>query len=141
MKQLLVPVDGSENAQRAVKHAISMAKASGASLHLLYVCADYADADRAHAYHSKEELEKPERERGERVLEREEALIKAEGVPVSSEIVFGDIAPSIVKRAKEQGSDGIVMGTRGLGSLANLIMGSVATKVVHDTMLPVTLVK
>lgn len=141
MKMLLVPVDGSENAQRAMKHAVTMAKASGAALHLLYVCEDYPDADRAHAFRSKAELEKPGRERGEEILKREEALAKADGVPVSMEVVFGDTAPAIVRRAEELGADGIVMGTRGLGSLANLLLGSTATKVVHTTTLPVTLVK
>jgi nucleotide-binding universal stress UspA family protein len=37
--------------------------------------------------------------------------------------------------------DGIVMGTRGMSAVGNLVMGSVATKVIHLTKLPVTLVK
>ena len=47
----------------------------------------------------------------------------------------------IVKRPEELNCDGIVMGTRGMGAIGNLVMGSVATKVVHLTKLPVTLVK
>jgi nucleotide-binding universal stress UspA family protein len=53
----------------------------------------------------------------------------------------GDPADVIARRAQELGCDAIVMGSRGMGRIANLVIGSVATKVVHLTALPVTLVK
>ena len=47
----------------------------------------------------------------------------------------------LAKRAEELGCDEIIMGTRGMGAIGNLVMGSVATKVVHLAGIPVTLVK
>ena len=47
----------------------------------------------------------------------------------------------ITRKAEELNCDAIIMGTRGMGALGNLVMGSIATKVVHLTRLPVTLVK
>jgi len=66
---------------------------------------------------------------------------KSAGVRFKSEVLAGSTAPTIVKRAEELDCIGIVMGTRGMGAIGNLVMGSVATKVVHLTKLPVTLVK
>jgi nucleotide-binding universal stress UspA family protein len=66
---------------------------------------------------------------------------KAAGVRHKSEILMGDTAPVIARHAEELGCDGIVLGTRGMTAIANLVMGSTATKVIHVTSLPVTLVK
>jgi nucleotide-binding universal stress UspA family protein len=62
------------------------------------------------------------------------------GLEAAAEVAVGDIAPSIVRRAHELGWDFIVMGTRGKGSVRNLVLGSVATKVVQMTDIPVMLV-
>ena len=59
----------------------------------------------------------------------------------TTEILVGSVPHAIVKRAEDLGCDGIVMGTRGMGAIGDLVMGSVATKVIHLTKLPVTLVK
>jgi nucleotide-binding universal stress UspA family protein len=53
----------------------------------------------------------------------------------------GDVAPTIAQRADALGCEAIIMGTRGSGRIANLVMGSTAMMVVHLTSLPVTLVK
>jgi nucleotide-binding universal stress UspA family protein len=68
-------------------------------------------------------------------------LVKKTGISFVSEVLTGDIAKSIVESGDRHGCDGIVMGTSGHGAIGNLVMGSVATKVVHLTKLPVTLVK
>jgi nucleotide-binding universal stress UspA family protein len=62
-------------------------------------------------------------------------------VPYEKEILIGNIAEVIARRADELGCDGIVMGTRGMTAIGGLVMGSVATKVVHAANVPVTLVK
>lgn len=56
-------------------------------------------------------------------------------------IGVGDAADTIVKYAQEKGCSQIVMGSRGLGAVSGLILGSVATKVIHLTDIPVLLVK
>lgn len=141
MKKLLVPVDGSVHAERALLHAISLAKPLGASLHILHICEEFPDADRAHAYYTKAELEKPAKERGEAIVKAAREKAAAEGIPVTTEVSFGEIAPTIVNRAAELGCDGIIMGSHGIGFLATVFMGSKACKVVELTNLPVTLIK
>ena len=56
-------------------------------------------------------------------------------------IGVGDEADVICQYAKEKGCDQIFMGTRGLGSVSNLVLGSVATKVIHLSPVPVLLVR
>ena len=60
---------------------------------------------------------------------------------VNLHLVIGDPATAIVKLARRLNCDLIVMGTRGMGKVAGLVLGSVATKVVHLADAPVTLVK
>lgn len=56
-------------------------------------------------------------------------------------IAVGDPAYMIAANAKEQGCDQIVMGTRGLSRTPGILLGSIATKVVHLADVPVVLVK
>jgi nucleotide-binding universal stress UspA family protein len=51
------------------------------------------------------------------------------------------VAQTIAKHADELGCDGIVMGSHGRGAMGSLVLGSVSTKVIHWTKVPVTLVK
>ena len=141
MKKILVPVDGSVHADRALLHAVSLAKQLGASLHIIHIAEEYADADRAHAYYSKAELEKPAKERGDAIVKAAEEKAAAQGVSVTTEVSFGEIAPTVVKRADEIGADSIIMGTHGIGFLDTIFMGSKACKIVEMTKLPVTLIR
>jgi hypothetical protein len=63
------------------------------------------------------------------------------GIPYTASIEIGEIAQTITDYAKQQHYDMIVMGTRGMGTIGSLLMGSEATKVVHLASVPVTLVK
>ena len=69
------------------------------------------------------------------------SVLQLAGLRYTAESLFGPVAETLVRRADELGCTGIVMGTRGMGAVGNLLLGSVATKVVHLTRLPVTLVK
>jgi nucleotide-binding universal stress UspA family protein len=53
----------------------------------------------------------------------------------------GEVAQTIAQVADSQGMDEVVMGTRGMGALGTLLLGSVAYRVVHLVHVPVTLVK
>jgi nucleotide-binding universal stress UspA family protein len=56
-------------------------------------------------------------------------------------IGVGEVADIIVRYAQDQKCDQLVMGIRGMGALSNMIMGSVATKVLHLSDMPVLCVK
>ncbi len=81
------------------------------------------------------------RSEGEKLLVQPEIMALAEGLACVPEVRIGAAAEVIAAYAAEQGRDAIVMGTRGMGAVAGLAMGSVAQKVVHLASVPVTLVK
>ena len=68
-------------------------------------------------------------------------MARAAGVNFTTAVLIGDVPKVLANYAEENGCDGIVMGTRGMGAIGNLVLGSIATKVIHLTKVPVTLVK
>jgi nucleotide-binding universal stress UspA family protein len=68
-------------------------------------------------------------------------LLDESGCSYEFMIMFGQPAETIVQVAREHGCSGIVMGTRGLGDLENVFLGSTSFKVVHLSEVPMTLVK
>ncbi|MGQ0742189.1 MAG: universal stress protein [Alphaproteobacteria bacterium] len=142
MRKLLVAVDGSECSLRALAYAIGVAKAiDSLELYLVSVHPDpdlYGDIQ---IHITRERMLELQREHCKELLQPAVDAAKAAGVRYKSEILMGDTAPVIAKRAGELGCDGIVMGTRGMTAIANLVLGSTATKVIHVTTLPVTLVR
>ena len=142
MHKLLVPVDGSDNAMRALEYAIRLAK-EYAPMELVIVYAHEPPIiwGELAIYLPEEKAKELQRKHGEDILRPSIERANRAGVTFTSRVLFGDIPQSIVSCAETLGCDGIVMGTRGMGAILNLVAGSVATKVIHLTKLPVTLVK
>lgn len=140
--KLLVPVDGSENSMRALRHAIVVAKSSPASsIHVVTAHEEPIVFGEVAVYVSREKFAQLQRAQSEGPLSMAVQVLESAGVPHSREILEGPIPQTIARRAEELGCDGIVMGTRGMTALGGLLMGSVATKVIHASKIPVTLVK
>lgn len=140
--KLLVPFDSSDSATRALQYAIRLAKENGA-MELVIVHAHeppivYGEIS---VYMTEEKASQLLRQHSEDVLRSAIEMASKAGVSFVSEILTGDIPKSIVECAERHECDGIVMGTRGMSAIGNLVMGSIATKVIHVTTLPVTLVK
>jgi nucleotide-binding universal stress UspA family protein len=142
MRKLLVPVDSSDNAMRALKHAVGLAREHGPiELRLVHAHEPPIVYGEISVYVSEEKAREMQRRHSEEILRPAVEMAKAAGVAATSAILIGNVASSIAKEAEDGGCDGIVMGTRGLGAMGSLMLGSVAAKVVHLTKLPVTLVK
>ena len=62
------------------------------------------------------------------------------GIDFHEKILVGPTAQTIIEYAEEQDCDHIVMGTRGLGAVTSMVLGSVTNKVLSLTPVPVTLV-
>ena len=90
---------------------------------------------------SQAEIDAYYQDEGRAALEEASRLLSQAGVPFEARVEIGAAADTIVRIAGETGADEIFMGSRGLGSVSSLFMGSVATRVLHLTELPVTLVK
>ncbi len=140
MKRILVPVDGSEGALRALHHAAARAKEAKAEVHVLHVepPPHYQEA-RLYAMH--EDIARVHREARQRLIKEATDLLESEGVPHAAHMADGEIAYTIAHFAQEQKFDEIVMGTRGMTALGQIMLGSVASRVVHFVKIPVTLIK
>ena len=142
MAKLCVCIDGSESSLNALEHALHRTKeCSSTSLHLITVHPEPVLYGEIAVYVTRERMAELQRLHSADILRPAEELAKKAGVTFTTEILVGDIAPMLAKRAEELGCDEIIMGTRGMGAIGNLVMGSVATKVVHLASIPVTLVK
>jgi nucleotide-binding universal stress UspA family protein len=133
IKRILVPTDFSEPSEDALAYAKGLADAFGASVHLMHVLEDLA----AHAWTTEvyvaalpgvhEEMERHARERLEQLLSA------ADRAKYRAEIVLRVGSPfvEIVRYAREEQVDLIVLGTHGRGAIAHMLLGSVAERVVR----------
>lgn len=141
MQKLFVPFDASESAWHALEYAIKLAKEHGQiELHLATVHPEPVIFGEVELF-PREQMEKQQRAHSMDILKPALYQAKLATVPFTSEVLMGSTAPTIVERAEKLNCIGIIMGTRGMGAIGNLVLGSVATKVIHLTKLPVTLVK
>ena len=86
-------------------------------------------------------IEEEEEHSGEEALKGHVAACQAAGVHFTARSERGAAAATIEQIAREEKVDHIIMGTRGLGSIRGLLVGSVTTQVIHLVDVPVTLVK
>lgn len=140
MRKLLVPVDGSDIADRAVAHALELARGMGETRLLLINVQQTLERWYTHGLLNKEAMAHLQ-QNGEQAAARSRALLDQSRQLYDFMVVYGHPAEVITRIAKEQGCAGIVMGTRGLGEMQNVLLGSTAYKVVQLADMPVTLVK
>jgi len=139
--KILLPVDGSDGCLHAAKHVANIAgMLKDLEVHLINV-QPTGDDWMVRRMIKKEELAKMEQEWAEDALAPARELLQAAGVRLVEHTAQGDVGPTLVSQAEALGCDQIVMGTRGLTALGDLLMGSVARKVLHLAKIPVTLVK
>lgn len=139
--KILLPVDGSGQSDRAAQQVIALLKNCGKhEVHVVNVQPPI-DAPEVRSHMTVGEIEAMQETRGGDALASARALFEQAGIACTPAVLIGPVAESIVKYAVDNGCDKIVMGTRGLGAIGNVLMGSVATQVLHLTALPVTLVK
>ncbi|MDP1901024.1 MAG: universal stress protein [Rubrivivax sp.] len=141
MMKLLIAVDGSRHAQRAIEAVANMARASvPLELTLLNVrpVPDWAGELPAPSI---DEIEAAQESVQEKVLAEAQAHLEALELPVHAlHRAVGSPGLEIVRVAALLGIDQIVMGTHGRSALGSLFLGSVAQRVVHLSTLPVLLV-
>jgi nucleotide-binding universal stress UspA family protein len=140
MKRILVPVDGSECALRALRHAIGRARDAKAEIHVLHVEPPHPYQE-ARLYAMREDIAQLHKEAIERLLKAATDVLAAEGIPHATHGAEGEVANAIARFAEDERIDEIVMGTRGMTALGQVLLGSVASRVVHFVAIPVTLVK
>jgi nucleotide-binding universal stress UspA family protein len=139
---ILVPIDGSESAMRALHLAVERVRENPQGrVHLVTVHSPLRVYGEIQIYVGEKKATEMAEQYNREILEPAEQVLRSSGVTFASSTAEGDAAEKIVECAKAVGAGEIVMGSRGLGRIAGLVMGSVTTKVVYLTQIPVTLVK
>lgn len=144
-KNIIVPTDGSVNSKRALEHAIVLASSLGASITLVYVAnivsviSNFDQIPNASGYVT-EQVALDMEEEGKGVLD-DFAKEVPEGIDVKTVFEVGSPGPAVLSVAKKYKANLIVMGSRGLGPLKGLFMGSVSSYVVTHSGCPVLIVK
>lgn len=139
IKQIVAPTDFSEPSSHAVDTAMSFARATGATVHVVHVIGDavytlpppvdvavVAPLDIARVTAETE-----------KTLEAEAERVRAAGVACEVVMLTGRPDKEIVDYAEKLGADVIVMGTHGRSGLAHVLLGSVAERVVKGSTRPV----
>ncbi|MBP7608280.1 MAG: universal stress protein [Steroidobacteraceae bacterium] len=142
MRRILVAIDGSETALRALDFAVQQARcAPPAELQVLNVQPLLSNYTAAEIYVTAERIHQVAAERARAILDAAAEQLRNAGCDFKLEQTEGDPAETIANRATELDCESITMGTHGLSSFGILFMGSVAQRVVHYATVPVTLVK
>lgn len=142
MKKLLIAVDGSQQAQQAVAFAIAASAEvkPPPEIHLVTVQPPLPYSGRVTAAIGREAVETYYRDHAAEMLKSARETLDRAGLRYTVHAAIGEPADEIVRIAAAQHCDLIVMGTHGRGRIGNIVLGSVAQKVLHLTRTPVTLV-
>ena len=143
-RKILVPLDGSQLAEKVLPPVTSLAEGAGAEVALLSVLQFTLGV-------SGSRLEAiPEAAAERKAALRAEAMVYLEkvrrdledqGVTAHSVVLEGDVASEIITYAEQTGCDVIAMATHGRSGIDRFVMGSIAEKIVRGTVKPVLLVR
>ena len=142
MQRILLPVDGSEAALRAVDHVLKKVGLfkEPSEVHLLNV--QLALRQGVTEFVSQKQLDSYHHDEGIKDLASARAKLDAAKLPYQFHIGVGEEPAAVIAHyAQDKKCDQVVMGTRGLGSVAGILLGSVTIKVIHLVDIPVLLVK
>ncbi|HSB56911.1 MAG TPA: universal stress protein [Nitrosopumilaceae archaeon] len=145
--KILVPIDGSKNADKALSEALAICEKFGSKLILIHVISDFIldYSTTAEGFQIPNttviKIRKETREHAQKMMK--ERLLKAQEKKINckSIIIIGDSGSEIINYAKNEDVNLIVMGARGLGKIKQLLLGSVSNKVVIGSPCPVLIVK
>jgi len=141
--RILLAVDGSKNSLDAVQFFIDHADwyRETPQVELVTVHLPVPKLPGMGAAVGKAQIEKYYQEEGEKQLTAARRKLDAAGVRHEARVLVGPVAESLVKHAKERRCDLIYIGSRGHTELGKALLGSIATKVLHISDLPILLVK
>ncbi|NTW71923.1 MAG: universal stress protein [Eubacteriaceae bacterium] len=142
MKKILIPVDGSEFSTRALEKGKEIAKAFSSSIVILNIIDIRIPISDQAGMPLDEEIELSTKLSSEKILKKAREQISDLTEKVETITLQGRTAPIIEEYAQNNKVDLIVMGSQGLGSgVPSALIGSVTNKVIHNTTIPVLVVK
>lgn len=141
LKKILWATDFSDEAQEALSYAGAFARAFRADIIGLHAVPDYSKTLYDTADVVKGELEKRVTFQKKEAAKKLETLKKTTGIPFDIFVKEGTAAKIIVETAREKKADMIVMGKRGMSAIEKLFIGSVATRVLRHSPVPILITK
>jgi nucleotide-binding universal stress UspA family protein len=143
VRKVLIAYDGSEPSKRALQYVIDFSAylARPLEVHVINVqngpviYGDYVTGDMI------EQINDGLLAAAGRLLSEAGAQLAAANVTYETHPAIGNVAEQIEAAVKQLSCDTVVMGTRGLGSIGGLLLGSVANRVIHDVSVPIVLIK
>jgi nucleotide-binding universal stress UspA family protein len=136
-KNILIAVDGSDYSNKALTYAADMARTYRATLWMVHVFSHPLDML---GYEDFEKIYAKRKCAAQTVLDAAMERLGESDLEIRQELCEGPEAESILNVAKTVRVDLIVMGTRGMGTLKGLLIGSVSRKVIHHADCPVMVV-
>lgn len=142
-KKILTPIDGSKNSLRALAHAVALARSFEAEINILYVS---VLSQQVPLYDQVKGAKIPPNITTDpgnfaKTILAETIKQIPEGIQVQTCNELGEPRIVITDFAQQNGYDIVVMGSRGLGAVSGLLLGSVSTYVIHHSPCPVLVVK
>ena len=134
---ILVPLDGSKSSEKALLHACDMAKNYQASLTLLYVVEKSIPINLL----DRKEYLKILRKFGDKVLINGKKITTDRGIDSKIVMKEGNVTNEIVKIAKKEQINLIIVGSKGLGKTARFFLGSVSNKLANNSPCSILIVK
>jgi nucleotide-binding universal stress UspA family protein len=146
-KKILVPIDGSKSADKALDFALDLAKKYSAEIKIITVFDEPSPSLLAQGTvfvpsTTENYLEKARDFHKKTLIEAKKKAKKVNPkIKVSQNLLTGRPADTIVEKAQKEEFDLIVMGSRGLGGIKELLLGSVSDRVADRASCPVLIVK
>ena len=136
--KILVAVDGSESSKKAFDKSVFLAQKCNSKLFVVHVVLDWEyGGDSAATFELIDEL----RARGSELLQQCKNQALQSSVQVETVLEQGDYAHEIIEVAKRKNCELIIMGSRGMSPIKELVLGSVSLKVMHHASCPVMVVR
>ena len=139
--KILLPIDGSELSLHEVRFAIRLVTQGLKADFLLVNVQEPANFYEIVTAPDPEVLESVSHAAGEHALQAAEALLREAGIDCEQAVMTGDPAHAVLELIEEHACDMVILGTHGMGLLRSALQGSVAQTLVHDSPVPVLLVK
>ena len=134
-KTILMTLDGTSSDRAIIEHVKELAKLAQGRVVLLHV----ADGWAARTYGS--DAVSAEITQDTAYLKKVRAELQGAGVPTEAELAYGDPVREIVKWVREKGCDLVAMSTHGHRFLADIFLGTTASRVQHSISVPVLLLR
>lgn len=134
-KTILVTLDGTASDRAIIEHVKPLARLLASQIVLLHV----ADGWAARTYGP--DAVSPEIAEDTAYLDKVREELQAAGIPTQAELAFGDPAKEIIRWVQQKGCDLVAMSTHGHRFLADVFLGTTASRVQHSISVPVLLLR